>query len=252
VIEVPVSVESDRADGVDNVVGVWSPDRDADATNNVASSTLVVRRPGSVVAEPFTGPFEPTADDADGPDLRVGLRTDDTPALGERGTWHIDLSNNGAVDAYGVVLSDIVPSIARPVSATTGDGGLCAVIGQEVRCSFDTLAPESTNRVAVTVEMVGRPDGRTAANTAVVSSSRTDRRPDDDTAEATVRTGPAGAAPSIVAADTVVRGDDLPASWRPVWVVLLGIVSLLLVLATIVVVVVAPQYRPRLRGRRRA
>jgi hypothetical protein len=106
--------------------------------------------------------------------------------------------------------------------------------------------------VAVTVEMVGRPDGRTAPNTAVVSSSRTDRRPDDDTAEATVRTGPAGAAPSIVAADTVVRGDDLPASWRPVWVVLLGIVSLLLVLATIVVVVVAPQYRPRLRGRRRA
>ncbi len=254
-IEVAVSAETESAEGVDNVVGVWSPDRDVDATNNVASRALVVRRPGSVVAEPFTEPFgtdtaAEAVDPDSAPDLVVGLRTDDAPPLGARGTWHVDVANTGAADAYDVVVSDIVPSIARPLRATA-DGGLCAIVGQQVRCSFDTIVPDAQRSIAVTVEMTGRRDDRTEPNTATASSSRPDRSTDDNTAELAVPVGLAGAVPFGVTSADAARGDDLPTGWRPVWVTLLGVVALALALAATFVVVVAPQHRPRLPRRRR-
>ena len=283
VVDVGVQVVATTADGVDNVATVTAAERDADTTNNEVRTALVVRMPESVVAEPAlvpptvdttapvdtvpvdTVPVDTTApqttvpvtsaatpdvvlamgDAAErAPNLAIGMYLESEVSLGSQATWHLTVTNTGAGDAYDVLVSNSLPIDLLPLDATVASG-LCAVTGQLVRCSFDSLHPDESRMIEVSTRVVGRGVDAVIRNTASVSGIRPELRADDNTVVVSTRLGAAVRAQDAPAA--VDRGVDLPGGWTRVWVTVLGILGALAAVWSTYRVLVRPRRiaRPR-------
>jgi uncharacterized repeat protein (TIGR01451 family) len=178
------------------------------------------------------------------PNLTIGMFLDGTATFGARATWQLTVANTGAGDAYDVLVSNALPVDLAPVDVTA-TGGICAITGQLVRCSFDSLHPDETRRIEVSTRVVGRGVDSVVRNSASVSGTRPELRADDNVVEVVTRLGAASAERG--AQNAVDRGVDLPRGWARLWATLLGICGALGALGLTYRVLV----RPRRSGRRR-
>ena len=154
------------------------------------------------------------------PNLTIGMYLDGTATYGGRATWHLTVANTGAGDAYDVLMSNALPVDLAPVDVTAA-GGICAVTGQLVRCSFDSLRPDETRQIEVSTRVVGRGDDAVVRNSASVSGTRPELRTDDNVIDVATRLGASSAVRS--AQNAVDRGVDLPSGWARLWATVLGI-----------------------------
>jgi uncharacterized repeat protein (TIGR01451 family) len=171
--------------------------------------------------QPVVGVVSASGDAAErAPNLTIGMYLDGTATYGGRATWHLTVANTGAGDAYDVLMSNALPVDLAPVDVTAA-GGICAVTGQLVRCSFDSLHPDETRQIEVSTRVVGRGDDTVVRNSASVSGTRPELRTDDNVIDVATRLG----ASSVVrsAQNAVDRGVDLPSSWARLWATVLGI-----------------------------
>jgi uncharacterized repeat protein (TIGR01451 family) len=247
VVEVGVRVLSTDADGEENVSSVSATVRDADVGNNEARTVLVVRMPDSVVPEPAetgsdtaapvtTGATDDIAERA--PNLAIGMYLDGVATFGGRAIWNLTVANTGAGDAYDVLVSNPLPLDLAPVDVTSAEG-ICAVTGQLVRCSFDSLRPDETRLIEVSTQVVGRGVDAVVRNTASVSGTRPEVRADDNVVEVATRLGTRSAERS--AHDAVERGVDLPSDWAHLWATVLGICGALGAVGLTYLVLVRPR-----------
>jgi uncharacterized repeat protein (TIGR01451 family) len=247
VVEVGVRVLSADADGDENVSSVSATVRDADVANNEARTVLVVRMPESVVPElaetgsdtaapVTTGATDDIAERA--PNLAIGMYLDGVATFGGRAIWNLTVANTGAGDAYDVLVSNALPLDLAPVDVTSADG-ICAVTGQLVRCSFDSLRPDETRLVEVSTMVVGRGVDAVVRNTASVSGTRPELRADDNVVEVATRLGAPSAERS--GQDAVDRGVDLPSGWARLWATVLGICGALGAVGLTYLVLVRPR-----------
>lgn len=97
-------------------------------------------------------------------------------AVGEQGTYELEVTNLGPSTAANVVVTDTVPDGLTPVSAS-GEGWACTATGQVVTCERPTLASDAPSTITVVVEVGEAVQGEEVTNVAEVDSDTPD--PDD-------------------------------------------------------------------------
>jgi uncharacterized repeat protein (TIGR01451 family)/uncharacterized delta-60 repeat protein len=122
-------------------------------------------RPGRPGAQCDIGAYE--RDAAPGADVSIAKRVGTAIVhAGDPVTYRIDVTNNGALDATGVVVTDpLGPGMA--LVGTTATQGSCSTAGGIATCTLGTLAAGATTSIDVTVTLSG--DG-TLANAATVTA----------------------------------------------------------------------------------
>lgn len=119
-------------------------------------------------------------------DLRVGATVTPTAlAPGERADVVFSVSNIGPSDATGVLLTHVLPTGARLISATAS-GGSCTLAGVTVACAFGSVAvgQTATATVAVTLQV----PGETVFAATAVADQGDPTQPNTASAVATVTT----------------------------------------------------------------
>jgi uncharacterized repeat protein (TIGR01451 family) len=111
-------------------------------------------------------------------DLAIEKRLlDEALIAGEEATYELAVTNLGPSTAAGVVVTDTVPEPLVPLSGS-GEGWTCTVDEQVVRCTTESLAPESTSVVQVRVEVPVDAAALEVTNVGEVVSDTED--PDDE------------------------------------------------------------------------
>ncbi len=117
------------------------------------------------------------------PDLSI-TKTDspDPVFIGSNVTYSIVVTNNGAVAAQSVVVTDNLPAGLSFVSCAASGGGICSGRDNNRTITFASLASGATR----TITLVARANGPvgTITNTATVSSSTPDPNPGNNSASA--------------------------------------------------------------------
>lgn len=138
------------------------------------------------------------------------VKTDspDPVTVGQNLTYTVIVTNNGADDATGVMLTDTLPSGATFVSASPSQGDPCTELSGAVSCSFGDIA----NSGSAQVEIVITPNAAgNLTNTAQVVASEND--PDiannTDTEDTTVNAVPARTCNGLRATKGGTRGSDV-------------------------------------------
>jgi uncharacterized repeat protein (TIGR01451 family) len=232
----PSITQPDEADPAETAPAETAP-------GTAAPSTVEA---GDVAGAPVTSSSSPvvevvlaTGDAAKrAPNLAIGMYLDGVATFGGRAIWHLTVANTGAGDAYDVLVSNALPLDLAPVDVISADG-ICAVTGQLVRCSFDSLRPDETRLVEVSTMVVGRGVDAVVRNTASVSGTRPEVRADDNIVEVATRLGaPSAERSGQVAVD---RGVDLPSGWARLWATVLGICGALGAVGLTYLVLVRPR-----------
>ncbi|MBW3561314.1 MAG: DUF11 domain-containing protein [Actinobacteria bacterium] len=131
-----VEVAATAADTVTNVATVQT-ELDRDPTNDTATTTDPVLRPGLAVAK--------SADPAAGTALEPG----------DRVTYTVEVSNPGTATTTGIVLTDPLPDGVTPVTATLG-GEPVEVEALEAGMRLPDLAPGTSHTLLLTVDVDDR------------------------------------------------------------------------------------------------
>jgi uncharacterized repeat protein (TIGR01451 family) len=249
----PVETDPAETDPAETQPAETQPAETQPAETQPAETAPVMTEAADVGGAPVTSTSTPvvdvvlaSGDDAErAPNLTIGMYLDGAATFGGRATWHLTVANTGAGDAYDVLMSNALPVDLAPVDVTA-TGGICAVTGQLVRCSFDSLHPDETRQIEVSTRVVGRGVDTVVRNSASVSGTRPELRTDDNVVDVATRLG----APSGVrgAQNAVDRGVDLPSGWARLWATVLGICGALAAVGLTYRVLV----RPRRSGRRRS
>ena len=130
-------------------------------------------------------------------------------ATGGVATYTLTVTNNGPDAAEDVVVTDTVPTGLTPVTAT-GTDWTCTITGQTITCTIADPVASGVSPAPLTVTAtVTATAGTTVRNVASVTSSTTDRIPDNnsDDADITVSTTPAPA-PAPTPGSLPVTGGD--------------------------------------------
>jgi uncharacterized repeat protein (TIGR01451 family) len=216
-----------------------TPDTAAPATTESADAAADAGGAPVTSSSPIVDVVLAVGDTAErAPNLAIGMYLDGVATFGDRAIWHLTVANTGAGDAYDVLVSNPLPLDLAPVDVTSADG-ICAVTGQLVRCSFDSLRPDETRLIEVSTQVVGRGVDAVVRNTASVSGTRPELRADDNVVEVATRLGTRSAERS--AQDAVERGVDLPSGWARLWATVLGICGALGAVGLTYLVLVRPR-----------
>ena len=151
------------------------------ATGSITNTATVAPNPAVPDPEPANNQASATIDVQPGaPDLAVSKSVSTgTVKIGQNFSFRLSVKNIGVGTANNVVLTDKVPTAARPVSAPG-----CAISGQVVRCRIAALAPHTGAAFTVTVQAVTA--GR-FTNTVIVTSANTDPIHQNNTASSGVQ-----------------------------------------------------------------
>ncbi|SDT31847.1 conserved repeat domain-containing protein [Friedmanniella luteola] len=169
------------------VTGTLDPAYPDTGLRNTASAT-------TSTPDPVPGGSSATSDAEVGAsaDLRVGKAlTSGLPVAGEPITFTVVVTNDGPSDATGVVLTDVVPSQVRAVTAGS-DAGTCTVVGPGVRCDLGTLA-DGAEAVVTVGGVVTQTFDERLTNTARVTSATPDPDPGNDAGSADASVGESAA-----------------------------------------------------------
>jgi uncharacterized repeat protein (TIGR01451 family) len=202
------------------VVADVAPDVVDDVTNTATVST----------ATDDPNPDNNTGSTTNTPEPAADLTIDKTLTTsvvvpGESVTYEVTVTNDGPSAAQSVVVEDPFVAELIPTSASATDG-TCAVDGQQVTCTINSIAPEAT--VTITIEADVAPGaGGDVSNEATVSSATPDPDPSNnsDVAVGTsvrsadiavVKTAPAVATGGEELLYTLVVSNDGPSTARAV------------------------------------
>ncbi len=98
-------------------------------------------------------------------------------------TYTLTLTNHGALDATGIILTDTLPDSAIFLSALPA--GDCAAADQVVTCSLGSLAANASTQLSIRVQIAPSAAGA-LVNVAAVNSNEPDLYPLNNTATATL------------------------------------------------------------------
>jgi uncharacterized repeat protein (TIGR01451 family) len=119
-------------------------------------------------------------------DLSVTKSDSPDPAkVGKTLKYTIKVKNNGPQTASGVVLTDTLPTSVMYVS-TSSTQGSCSISGNVVTCQLGAIAKNRTATVTITVKPTQ--EGM-LSNTAEVSSSNLDLKPNNNRDTESTRVG---------------------------------------------------------------
>ena len=108
-------------------------------------------------------------------------------------TYNIAVANAGALDAVGVIVTDVLPAGATFVSATPSQGSCSGT--STVSCSLGNMLNGASATIVLVV--VGPSGTGTVVNTATVSSSTTDFNTANNTSTSTTTVATPSVPPSI-------------------------------------------------------
>lgn len=124
---------------------------------------------------------------------------------GAEGTYLVTVTNGGPSTARQVTFTDSMPTGLTPTSVQ--GPGTCSIAGQDVNCTFDSIAPNMSRNVYITVDVAA--DAPETVTNRVEVSSPTDNTPGNNTG--TVTTGIADdadlAMTKVADRDTVNAGE---------------------------------------------
>ena len=151
------------------------------ATGSITNTATVAPNPAVPDPEPANNQASATIDVQPGaPDLAVSKSVSTgTVRIGQNFSFRLAVTNIGVGTANNVVLTDKVPTAARPVSAPG-----CTISGQVVRCRIAALAPHTSAAFTVTVQAV---TAGKFTNTVIVTSANTDPIHQNNTASSGVQ-----------------------------------------------------------------
>lgn len=176
VVVVHVTVDPSASGEVVNSASATSATPDPDPDDNTGTVTAQV-----VVA-------------ADVVTVKTALYTE--VRAGRTAIFFLSVVNTGPSSAADVVLSDTFPALLTPTAVSGGD---CVITGQQVTCSYPTLARGEIRTAMVTAAVDPDAGDGTVTNTASATAST----PDPDAANNTA------SADLTITADTTSPGGDL-------------------------------------------
>ena len=209
--------------GYNAQTGVWTiPDLPAGQTLDLQIVATATTTDRATFAPEVTAADQPDADSAPGDgagddaatvavqaqptDLALTLSVDDAaPAVGERVTFTIDLTNQSATGATGVDVSALLPAGFSAVSGTTSQGAYDAARGT---WSVGAVGPNGAARLVVTATVVSAEPQAVTAQVASADQPDADSTPgnddpaEDDQASVTVAGQPTDLALTVAASDT--------------------------------------------------
>ncbi|MEJ2696930.1 MAG: DUF11 domain-containing protein [Candidatus Sulfobium sp.] len=166
------------------------------ATGASATVTIVVNVKASTPAGTISNTATVTGDQQD-PNLTNNSTTEETTVVsnpdlsitksdnpdpitsGDQLTYTLHVANSGPSDAFGVTVTDTLPSEAAFISASTG----CSAVGQVVTCTISQLPVGGSQDFNIVV-LVTSASPTIITNTATVTGNFTDPTPGDNTATA--------------------------------------------------------------------
>ncbi len=121
-------------------------------------------------------------------DLAIAKAADTSPAfVGDVFGWTIGVSNSGPSTARNVTVTDVLPGVIFPSTATaTTSVGSCSVSGGTVTCAIGDLAPGDVAAIKIGGRIDPASPAGSLTNTASVSSTTPDPTALNNTAVATV------------------------------------------------------------------
>lgn len=167
-----VSVNNETTPGttITNTATATSSSSDPDPSNNSGTATTTVVMPQA--------------------DLGVGKTGDESAPVGGQINYTVVVGNNGTLDAMNVTLIDPIPAHTTFVNASVSQGTFM-FDGTTVTASFGTVGIGNFATLSLTVSIdFDTAPNTTITNTAMATSSTSERNPEDNSASAsTIATG---------------------------------------------------------------
>ncbi len=224
-------VSADPAAAYDAGSGVWTVGALANGASATLAITVQVDAAGAVMnsaAITHEDQFDPVgANNAAGAsingqeaDLAVSKTVDNAnPNVGDDVTFTVSVHNNGASDATGVVLTDVLPGGLQFVSATPSQGSYAAASGLWTVGTLTAGGATSTATLSVVAKVVA--DGSITNTASVSAADQPDPNPANNSASASlngnpqadlavVKSGPASVTPGDSVVYTIVVTNNGP------------------------------------------